>query len=229
MHDTDYPLRLLGIARPPAGLYFRGDSSIINTGISIAVIGSRHVSYNGSRLAYQTGHALAKGGIHVVNGLALGCDTHALKGALSGGGKCIAVMPCGLDQVVPKTNSRLAKLLLNQGGCLLSEYPVGTQVQKYQYVERDRLQSGISDGVIVIEAEETSGTMHTVRYAMRQGRSLACIDSDLLECASGNRWLSRQSGVKVIRTKADLEYFLDKICKQQKISFRQMTLCEYMI
>ena len=224
INDAEYPRQLITIKRPPAQLYFRGDISIINKTKNIAVIGSRHVSDKGIRLAYQIGYKAAKKGLNVVNGLALGCDTHALKGALAAGGKCIAVMPCGLDQIVPKSNTKLAEELLDKGGCLISEYPIGTLVQKYQYVERDRLQSGISDGVIVIEAEENSGTMHTVNYSIKQGKCLACCDSRQIEYASGNRWIEKRMGVEIIGKTEDLEYFIQNIYHRE--AFQQLRLNE---
>lgn len=224
INDAEYPRQLLKVKRPPALLYFRGDISIINEMKNIAVIGSRHVSDKGIKLSYQTGYEVAKRGLNVVNGLALGCDTHALKGALAAGGKCIAVMPCGLDQVVPKSNIKLAEELLRKGGCFISEYPTGTLVQKYQYVERDRLQSGISEGIIVIEAEENSGTMHTVNYSFKQGKCLACYDSTQLEYVSGNRWMEKRLDAKTIGNTEDLETFIQSV--YDKEDFQQLTLNE---
>lgn len=224
MNDAEYPVLLSGISDPPSVIYFRGNIGVINERRNIAVVGSRHVSPYGIKLAYETGRKLAEKGINVVNGLASGCDTHALKGALSAGGKCIAVMPCGLGQIVPVSNTRLAEDVLRHGGCLISEYPAGTPVRKYQYVRRDRLQSGISDGVIVTEAEEMSGTMYTARFAMQQGRSLACIDGRLLKYASGNWWLSGQNGVKVIGCIEELDDFAVEICERKRGVFRQMAL-----
>lgn len=219
--SDEYPQRLSLIAKAPPTLYYKGSISIVSQNRNIAVVGSRHVSCNGRELAYRMGYALGKRNINVVNGLAFGCDTHALEGALAAGGKCVAVMPCGLDQVVPRSNAGLADRLLSDGGCLISEYPVQTPVQKYRYIERDRLQSGISGGVIVIEAECGSGTMYTVNHARRQGRRIACIDSRLVKYSSGNKWMEGQNGVKVIRDIDDLEDF---IRMTQDIGiYRQMT------
>lgn len=217
----DYPDRLASIFRPPSELYYRGGIDVIDQRRSVAVIGSRRASDRGIAAAYRIGCELGRRGISVVNGLALGCDTHALRGALAAGGTCVAVMPCGLDQIVPHANAGLAERLLAGGGCLLSEYPPQAPVRRYQYVERDRLQSGISDGVIVVEAECDSGTMHTVRYAIRQGRRLACVDSRLVRYASGNRWLEQQGGVRVIRDMAGLNAFIAEI--QEDPVYRQMT------
>lgn len=217
-----YPRRLHSIAGAPDCLYYRGNIECINQNYSIAVIGSRRVSEYGRTLAYQIGYALGRRGINVVNGLALGCDTYALCGALAAGGTCVAVMPCGLERIVPQSNTILAEKLLSNGGCLVSEYPPSAPVLRYQYVERDRIQSGISDGVLVIEAAMDSGTMHTVQYAVRQGRALACIGSQLVQYHSGNQWIEGQNGACVIRETGDLDCFITAI--QQQMVYRQMTL-----
>lgn len=217
-----YPKRLLAISRPPFELYYRGKIDVINQSRNIAVIGSRHVSEQGVEAAYQIGYELGSRGINVVNGLALGSDAHAFRGALAANGTCVAVMPCGLEQIVPHSNTNLAEKLLANRGCLISEYPVQTPIRRYQYVERDRLQSGISDGVLVIEAECDSGTMHTVQYAIKQGRKLACMDSRLMRYSSGNRWLENQNKVRVIREISDLIDFIADI--QNETIYRQVTL-----
>ncbi|MBO5032526.1 MAG: DNA-protecting protein DprA [Lachnospiraceae bacterium] len=220
--QDSYPKQLLELAKPPDNIYFIGNIDIINQYKSIAVIGSRKVSEKGIFYAWLVGQELGKRGINVVNGLAHGCDTYAFKGALSAGGKCTAVMPCGLEQIVPRSNTGLAVELLSKGGCLISEYPVMSPIQKYQYIQRDRLQSGISGGVLVIEATYDSGTMHTVRYAIQQGKKLACIDSRLADQASGNRWMEGLKGVKVIRSIEDLDCFINEL--SCSVTYRQMTL-----
>ncbi len=107
----DYPDRLASIFRPPSELYYRGGIDVIDQRRSVAVIGSRRASDRGIAAAYRIGCELGRRGISVVNGLALGCDTHALRGALAAGGTCVAVMPCGLDQIVPHANAGLAERL----------------------------------------------------------------------------------------------------------------------
>lgn len=220
IEKEEYPQRLGSITRAPACLHYRGNIQAINQRKNIAVIGSRHISEKGIKMAYQIGYILGKKGINVVNGLALGCDTHALQGALAASGTCVAVMPCGLDQIVPYSNWELAERLLLNGGCLLSEYLPSTPVQRYQYVQRDRLQSGMSDGVLVIEAPYDSGTMHTVRYAIKQGRRLACIASHLVSYSSGNQWIEALNGAYVIQNMADLENFVADL--QNEILNRQI-------
>ncbi len=222
MKKKEYPQRLGSITRAPTYLYYRGNIEIINQKQNIAVIGSRHISEKGMKIAYQIGYMLGERGINVVNGLALGCDTHVLHGVLAAGGNCVAVLPCGLEQIVPYSNCEFAKRLLLNGGCLVSEYLPSTPAQAYQYVERDRLQSGISDGVLVIEALYNSGTMHTVRYAIKQGRRLACIASNLLSYPSGNQWIEGLSEAYVIQDKMDLDSFITDLYKQ--IIFKQMVI-----
>jgi DNA processing protein len=173
----------------------------------MAVIGSRQISEKGILKALNTGRILAGMGITVVNGLALGCDTYALKGALSIGGKCIAVMPCGLDQIVPKSNYRLARTILENGGLLITEYPTGTKLEKYMYVERDRLQSAVSDAVIVIEATPRSGTMYTVKAAQKQGKPIACWKSaEIAKC----------SQFRIIDGNEAIKHFADSVFETKK-------------
>lgn len=217
-----YPKGLLNISGRPSILYYKGNIEIINRKNSIAVIGTRKVSESGRRLAYETGQMVAESGMNLVNGLALGCDAAAIRGALGRDGKCVAIMPCGLEQVQPGSHYELAEEILGKGGCILSEYPVGTNIQKYQYVARDRLQSGISQGVMVIEAEEKSGTMHTVDFAFRQYKRLACYYSKLVEFSSGNRLLEKNDKVRVLNTKEDVRNFVDSIGEEG--TYQQMTL-----
>jgi DNA processing protein len=206
-NNPQFPQRLRGIKTPPKEIFYKGDITLIDNNRNIAVIGSRQISDKGISLAVGTGRALARKGITVVNGLALGCDTYALKGALSVGGKCIAVMPCSLDQIVPKSNYRLAKTILENGGLLISEYPTGTKLEKYMYVERDRLQSTLSDGIIVIEATLGSGTMHTVRAAQRQGKPIACWK---------NAEISKYSQFYIIDSDEAIECFTDSVFETEK-------------
>lgn len=208
-NEKNYPKGLLNISRNPSILYYKGNIDIVNCKKNIAIIGTRNASEKGLRLAYETGQSIAEQGLNVVNGLAIGCDAAALRGALSKNGKCIAVMPCGLDQVQPKTNFKLAEEILEKGGCLISEYKAGIGVQKYQYVARDRIQSGISQGIIVIEAEEKSGTMHTVNFSRQQFKRIACYYNKLVELSSGNKLIENMDGVTVFKEDKDrMDYIL---------------------
>lgn len=220
--DDRYPNELRNLKGMPSLLYYKGNIEIINQHKNIAAIGSRTLSEQGSKLAYRTGIKIAEEGFNLVNGLALGCDTLALKGALSVNGKCVVFLPCGLDRILPASNQKLVEEILEKGGCLLSEYPEKTAVQKYRYVERDRLQSGISQGVIVIEAEQNSGTMHTADFAMRQYKRLACYAYSLLQMSSGNQYLENTGKSTVLHDETGLAAFLDNIKQSQ--TYEQMKL-----
>ena len=220
--DLHYPSEMKKLVGMPGVLYYKGNIEVINAHKNIAIIGSRKASREGLKYAYEAGHEAALRGINVVNGLALGCDTEALKGALAANGKCVAVMPCGLNQMVPLSNLRLAEEILEKGGCLVSQYPKGTPIKKYQYVERDYLQSGLSQGVLVIESQENGGTMHAAGHAARQNRRLACYQSILVNEATGNKLLESASNTKTLKSSTDLILFLDEI--RTEIWFEQISL-----
>lgn len=220
--DRKYPAGLRKYTSMPTVLYYKGEIEIINSRKNIAVIGSRKCSEMGTMLAYETGSMIGKSGINLVNGLALGCDTEALRGALDVGGRCIAIMPCGLDEIQPKSNQKLAEKILQNGGCLLSEYPAGSGVKKYQYVERDRLQSAISQGVVVIEAELESGTMHTVDFAMKQYKRLACYTHELLKYSSANQYLEKNGKAQILRDREDIIKFVNEVPEEE--NYQQITL-----
>lgn len=220
--DNRYPRDMKGLANMPSLLYYKGNIEIVNQYKNVAVIGSRKASEEGLGYAYDAGRIAAEMGITVVNGLALGCDTEALKGALSVGGKCIALMPCGLERILPSSNTRLAYDILEKGGCLISQYPSGADVHKYNYVERDKLQSAISQGVLLVEAQMKSGTMHTAEYAVRQYKRLACYWHIMVGMASGNRVLEEMGKASAIKTEKEIRDFFVEIKGED--TFEQLSL-----
>ena len=175
-HDETYPARLRATPDPPAVLFVRGSAQGLQAAKALAVVGTREPTSFGQEVAQRSGRAAAEAGYVIVSGLALGCDTHAHEGCLEAQGIGVAVLAHGLDKVYPATNRGLADRLLEHGGCLTSEYPVGASPVRSAFAERDRIQSGLSNGVLVIETDVRGGTMHTVRFARDQGRTLACID-----------------------------------------------------
>lgn len=222
--DNNYPASLLELKDRPPLIYYKGNIELLNNNDNIAVIGSRNCSQNGLKIAYETGKKLAENKINVVNGLALGCDTAALRGAIDNGGTCVAVMPSGLDNIQPKSNRKLAEEILESKGCLISEYPIGTELKKYCYVQRDRLQSGVSQGVIIIEAGEKSGTMHTADFAINQYKRIACYYHKLLKFSSGNRLLQNMGKATVLQNDTDLNAFINNINKKEQ--YHQFSLFE---
>lgn len=222
--EEQYPRILRQMSGMPSVLYYKGNIGILNQQKSIALIGTRTPSDAGKTLSYESGRRIGTANINLVNGLALGCDTEALKGALAAGGKCVAVMPCGLDEIIPKANQRLAEEILEKGGCLISEYPPGTKVQKYSYVQRDRLQSGVSREVVIVEAELKSGTMHTAEFAMRQHKRLACFYYKMLELHSGNRYLEDTGKAQVLKSLEDMDVLIANVLAENEDEYEQLTL-----
>ena len=216
-HDEEYPARLRKISDPPALLFVKGNVQGLHASRALAVVGTRKPSPDGEPLALRSGRIAVQSGYAVISGLALGCDTSAHEGCLEAGGIGVAVLAHGLDRVYPAANRDLADRLLDTGGCLTSEYPVGMTPTRSAFAERDRIQSGLSDGVLVIETNIRGGTMHTVRFALKQQRALACIHLDHLErfhsevTTRGNRELVEQGDAQPIGNRAALIEFLNDL------------------
>ena len=212
-HDTSYPARLKGIPDPPAVLFVRGDAGGLHSEKGLAVVGTREPTSYGRTVAQRSARNAVKAGYVIVSGLARGCDAFAHEGCLEAGGIGIAVLAHGLDRVYPAANRGLADRLLESGGCLASEYPVGTTPVRAAFAERDRLQSGLSDAVLVIETGVRGGTMHTVRFARDQGRPIACVDHPKRlfteDKVKGNQQLIRDGHVSPIADVSGLKDFLE--------------------
>jgi DNA processing protein len=157
MDDPLYPARLKEIYDPPIILYVRGSSDVLNQP-GIAMVGTRHPTPYGSGMAERLGCDLAAQGLVIISGMARGVDTASHRGAISAKGKTIAVFGTGVDVIYPKENSRLSEQILAQGGALVSEFPIGTSAFPQNFPIRNRILSGMSVGVLVVEAAEYSGT-----------------------------------------------------------------------
>jgi len=160
--DEEYPRQLLEIYDPPAVLWVRGDASTLGRP-GIAVVGTRHPSPYGTGMAEMLARDLAARGLVILSGMARGVDTAAHKGALDAQGTTMAVWGTGIDVVYPKENRKLAERIVASGGTILSEFPIGTFPAPQNFPIRNRILSGISIGVLVIEAGEYSGTRITAR------------------------------------------------------------------
>jgi DNA processing protein len=175
LHDPGYPARLRTTPDPPAVLFVKGNLQALHRPKAVAIVGTREPTTYGETVARRSGKTAVEAGFAVVSGLAHGCDTYGHEGCLDASGIGVAVMAHGLDKVYPAANRDLAARLLDSGGALVSEYPVGMAAARTAFAERDRIQSGLSDGVFVIETDVKGGTMHTVRFAREQRRALACV------------------------------------------------------
>ena len=154
----------------------------------------------GLRSAYQFGYELAKKGICIVSGFARGIDTYAHKGALAAKGKTIAVLGCGLNVVYPPENMELYKQILIKGGAIITEYPLESKPERHHFPIRNRIISGLSDGVLVVEAKKKSGTLITVEYALEQGKEVYAIPGNITsENSEGTNELIKEGAIPVTK------------------------------
>lgn len=175
--DSAYPPLLRETVGGPALIYVRGALPRPED-TCVAIVGTRKATKEGMALARETGEALARKGIVIVSGLALGIDGAAHEGALRAGGRTAAVLANGLDSVYPRAHEQLAGRILEGGGCLISEYPEGTPSYPSQFLARNRIVSGLSVATVVIEAPFRSGSLATARNAIEQGREVFIFPGD---------------------------------------------------
>ena len=182
--DEAYPQRLLEIYDPPAVLWVRGDATLLNRA-GLAVVGTRSPSTYGGGMAEMLSRELAARGMVILSGMARGVDTRAHEGALAARGKTVAVWGTGIDVIYPKENKRLAERIAMEGGAIVSEFPLGTFPAVQNFPIRNRVLSGMSVGVLVVEAAEYSGTRITARCALEQGREIYAVPGN---ATNKNAW-----------------------------------------
>lgn len=196
-----YPRQLQSIASPPLVLYVKGDAVLLHAQ-QIAMVGSRQPSREGVTIATQFAHAFVNKGLVITSGLAQGIDTASHLGALSGKGKTIAVFGTGLATIYPKQNGQLADNIVAQGGALISEFPMLSSPRAEHFPRRNRIISGLSLGVVVVEAALKSGSLVTARHALSQGREVFAVPGSILATyAAGCHHLIQQGAMLV--TKVD--------------------------
>ena len=201
--DEAYPDRLREIYDPPSVLWVRGDAGLLSKA-AIAVVGTRHPSPYGAGMAEMLSRDLANRGMVILSGMARGVDTAAHKGALAAGGKTIAVWGTSIDVIYPKENKRLAEDIVASGGAIVSEFRLGTFPAPQNFPIRNRTLSGMSVGVLVIEAGEHSGTRITARCAMEQNRDVYAVPGNVTNKNSwGPNTLIKQ-GAKLTATWEDV-------------------------
>lgn len=201
--DEDYPERLREIYDPPTVLWIRGDRSLLSRS-ALAVVGTRHPSPYGQGMAEMLSRDLAHRGLIILSGMARGVDTAAHKGALTAKSPTIAVWGTGIDVIYPKENKSLAEQILIGGGAIVSEYPLGTYPAPQNFPRRNRILSGMSVGVLVIEASETSGTRVTARCALEQNRDVYAVPGNVTnKNAWGPNTLIKQ-GARLVATWEDV-------------------------
>lgn len=203
LEDSSYPPRLKEIYDPPLVLYIRGSAEVL-TRPGIAMVGTRHPTPYGSGMAERLACDLANQGLVIISGMARGVDTASHRGAISAKGKTIAVFGTGVDVIYPKENSRLAEQILALGGAIISEFPLGTFAAPQNFPIRNRILSGMSVGVLVVEAAEYSGTRITARCALEQNRDVFAVPGNVTNKNSwGPNTLIKQ-GAKLVATWEDV-------------------------
>lgn len=195
--DEGYPTLLKEIADPPLVLYIAGEVAVLDTP-AIALVGTRHPSMYGRETARRFAYQLAGAGYTITSGLAEGVDTEAHAGALKAKGRTIAVLGGALDCLYPKSNTTLAREIATQGGAVISEYPFGRQPDRQTFPMRNRIVSGLSKGVLVVEAPMNSGTLITARQGMEQNRSVMAIPGRIDSAASQGCHALLKQGARLV-------------------------------
>ena len=202
MVSPEYPKILLNLHDAPVALYVRGRMDLLNSP-SLAIVGSRNASRTGVEDARAIAHALSEAGLTIVSGLALGIDAAAHVGGLAGASSSVAVMGTGADVPYPRGNARLYDRLAAEG-CIVSEFPLGTPPGRWNFPQRNRLISGLSRGVLVVEAALGSGSLITAKRALDQNRDVFAIPGSIHSTLSkGCHWLIKE-GAKLVETAHDV-------------------------
>jgi DNA processing protein len=209
INDNAYPSPLRELAVPPKELFYLGSApATFMARPRVAVVGSRAVSTYGRAVTARLSGELAERGVVVISGLALGVDGIAHEAALEAGGVTVAVLPCGLDQIYPATHHGLANRILERGGTLLSEYEAGMPGLKHNFIARNRIVSGLSNALLITEATEKSGSLHTAQFALEQGREVLAVPGNITSPNSvGTNNLIR-SGATPVTSVEDILYVL---------------------
>ncbi len=198
LKNSEIPDSLQHIPQPPKVLHVLGELSPLLDMPKVAIVGSRKVTPYGRHVTQKLAGELARAGVVIVSGLALGVDSIAHEACLEAGGKTIAVLPTGLDNIYPSSHRGLAQQIIEQGGALISEYNLGTPGYKQNFIERNRLVSGISDGVLIPEAAIKSGTLHTANFALDQGITVMAVPGNITsDTSSGTNSLLKSGAVLV--------------------------------
>lgn len=219
--DTDserYPALLREIKRPPPLLFVRGNPAVLSLP-QIAMVGSRHSTPGGRDNALHFAADLAANGVTITSGLALGVDVAAHQGALKNNGTTVAVIGTGIDQMYPARHAKIADAIVEQGGAIVSEFPLGTKALPSNFPQRNRIISGLSFGVLVVEAAVKSGSLITARYAIQQDREVFAIPGSIHNPVSRGCHALIKDGAKLVETPQDIVEELSGF-----LSFKQQEL-----
>ena len=202
--DKSYPKPLKKIANPPKALYIKGEFP--SDGSYFAVVGTRRFSHYGKQVTLEITGDLAQAGLTIISGLAPGIDTFAHQITTEKRGRTIAVLGTGLDEksIYPQSNLKLAREIVKTGGCLISEYPPGTHGSKLTFPQRNRIVSGLSLGVLVVEAKQKSGALITANYAFSQKRKVFAVPGPIHSSNSKGPHYLIKKGAKLVESADDI-------------------------
>ncbi|HEX6161985.1 MAG TPA: DNA-processing protein DprA [Vicinamibacterales bacterium] len=198
----DYPQLLREIADPPACLWTRGDLAALSA-LGVAIVGARAASHEGLTAAYEIAFDLSRAGIVVISGLARGVDSAAHRGALDAGGRTIAVLGTGIDVVYPAENTELANKITERG-LLVTEFPLKSPPEDWHFPRRNRIISGLSKVVVVVEAREKSGSLITARLAADQGRDVMAVPGSVVGGRNRGANALLKDGAKLVESAVDI-------------------------
>lgn len=200
--DDDYPRLLREVPAPPPVLYYRGQ--LVETdSVAVAIVGTRKVTAYGREMTHRIAYDLAQAGVTIVSGLALGVDGVAHRAAIEAGGRTLAVLGSGIDVIYPGTHRDLARRIEEQGA-VITDYPPGTKPDRFNFPPRNRIISGLSRGVVVIEAPERSGALITVDFAAEQGRDAFAVPGPVHAPASAGCLRILREGATLVRSAEDI-------------------------
>lgn len=196
--DDRYPKRLLEIKDFPKELYIVGNIELLKAKYTVGIVGSRKCSEYGRKVAFKFAKEISKNEICIISGMAVGIDGQAHNGAIEEVGKTIAVLGCGFNYIYPKENEWLFHKILEKGGCIISEYSTNVESDTKNFPKRNRIISGLSDSILVVEAQYRSGSSITVKYAKKEGKTIYAIPSNIYNSAGIGTNMMIKEGAKLV-------------------------------
>ncbi len=218
--DVAYPKRLMEIDSPPAVIYIKGNKEVLGEEFSVAMVGTRTATPYGTRSAFKFAYDLAKNDAVIISGGALGIDTFSHRGALQADGKTVCVLGCGIEYRYLRENDELKKQMIRKGA-VISEYPPDARASRYTFPQRNRIISGLSKGVLIIEAGSKSGSLITASLALEQGRDVFAVPGDISSSVSFGTNELIKDGAKAVTSAEDIIKFYKGDYKDDKIERRK--------
>lgn len=228
INEENYPSSLKNIYNPPKVIFYKGNINIFKDKLNIAMVGARKCTQYGKYCAINFSKELSNKGVNIVSGLAMGIDAYAHEGSFLGNGKTAGIIASSVDNITPKVNLKLGEKILESGGVILSEYYIGHKVHPSNFIKRNRILSGVSDGVIVVEAARKSGSLITADFSLEQGKNVFSIPGNINSSMSEGCHNLIKQGAKLITCVDDVleEYNLIKE-EKKNIRFDKTNLNDY--